>query len=63
MKDALTRCVAGADIVAGRALVVRAIDTEAETFWQSWGFIPARDNPSILMRSLDDIRHWVAECA
>ncbi|WFU12645.1 GNAT family N-acetyltransferase (plasmid) [Rhizobium sp. CB3090] len=63
VKDALTRCVAGADIVAGRAVVVRAIDTEAETFWQSWGFIPARDNPSILMRSLDDIRHWLAESA
>jgi hypothetical protein len=34
---------------------------EAEAFWQGWGFIRARDNPSILMRSIDDIRAWLAE--
>ena len=61
VKDALRRCVAGADIVGGRAVVVRAIDTEAEAYWQSWGFIPARDNPSVLMRLVDDIRAWLAE--
>jgi hypothetical protein len=61
VKDALRRCVAGADIVGGRAVVVRAIDTEAEAYWQNWGFIPARDNPSVLMRSIDDIRAWLAE--
>ncbi|MER8865039.1 GNAT family N-acetyltransferase [Mesorhizobium sp. M0751] len=60
VKDALQRCIAGAAIVAGRAVIVRAIDREAETFWQSWGFIPARDNPSVLMRSLDDIRAWLS---
>ncbi|MER8385117.1 GNAT family N-acetyltransferase [Mesorhizobium sp. M0166] len=60
VKDALQRCIAGAAIVAGRAVIVRAIDGEAETFWQSWGFIPARDNPSVLMRSLDDIRAWLS---
>ena len=60
VKDALRRCVAGAEIVAGRAVVVRAIDAEAERFWQSWGFIPARDNPSVLMRSMQDVRLWLA---
>jgi GNAT superfamily N-acetyltransferase len=54
--DAFRRCVAGAEIIGGRAIVVRAIDTEAEAYWQSWGFVPARDNPSILMRSIADIR-------
>ncbi|WP_353040724.1 hypothetical protein [Mesorhizobium sp. M1423] len=33
VKDALHRCVAGADIVGGRAVVVRAIDAEAERYW------------------------------
>lgn len=59
VKDALGRCIAGAEIVAGRAVVVRAIDPEAEKFWQDWGFVPARDNPSILMRSIEDIRLWL----
>jgi len=61
VNDALRRCVAGADIVAGRAVIVRAIDEEAEAFWQGWGFIPARDNPSMLMRSIDDIRAWLSD--
>lgn len=61
VRDALLRCVAGAEIVGGRAIVVRAIDSEAEAFWQGWGFIPARDNPSVLMRSVADIRIWLGE--
>jgi GNAT superfamily N-acetyltransferase len=61
VKDAFQRCIAGADIVGGRAIVVRAIDVEAEQFWQSWGFIPSRDNPSILMRSMDDIKARLTE--
>lgn len=61
VKDALRRCVAGADIVSGRAVVVRAIDDDAERYWQSWDFIPSRDNPSVLMRSMQDIRLWLTE--
>lgn len=60
VRDALQRCVAGADFIAGRAVVVRAIDPEAEVFWKSWGFIPSRDNPSVLMRSLEDVRAWLS---
>src|SRR3546814_13799025 len=53
--DAFRRCIAGAEIIGGRAIVVRAIDVEAEAYWQSWGFVAARDNPSILMLSVADI--------
>lgn len=60
VKDAFQRCVAGADLVGGRAIVVRAVDEEAEQYWQSWGFIPARDNSSVLVRSIADIRAWIA---
>ncbi|CAN7667554.1 GNAT family N-acetyltransferase [Pararhizobium sp. LjRoot235] len=60
VKDAFLRCIAGADIVAGRAVVVRAIDKEAEAYWRSWGFVSARDNPSILMRFIEDIRVWLS---
>lgn len=59
--DAFRRCIAGAEILGGRAIVVRAIDAEAEIYWQSWGFIPARDNPAILMRSVADIRAALAQ--
>jgi GNAT superfamily N-acetyltransferase len=59
VRDAFYRCIAGADLVGGRAIVVRAIDEEAEGFWQSWGFISSLDNPSILVRSMSDIRAWM----
>ncbi len=61
VRDALRRCVAGADIVAGRAVIVRAIDAEAEAYWKSWGFIPSRENSSILLRSIEDVRMWLAD--
>jgi len=38
---------------------VRAIDADAEAYWQDWGFIPACGNPSVLMRSIDDMRAWL----
>ncbi|WP_245512281.1 hypothetical protein [Rhizobium leguminosarum] len=40
VKDAFRRCIAGADLVGGRAIVARAVDEESERFWQSWCFIP-----------------------
>lgn len=58
--DAFRRCVAGAEIIGGRAIIVRAIDAEAERYWQSWGFIPACDNPSLFMRSIEDIKKWLS---
>lgn len=61
VKDALQRCVAGAEVIGGRAALARAIDAQAEAYWQSWGFIPARNNASVLMRSIDDIRRWLAD--
>ncbi|MCV3211293.1 GCN5 family acetyltransferase [Mesorhizobium sp. YC-39] len=42
-------------------MVVRAIDAEADRYWQSWGLIPARDNPWVLMRSIQDVSLWLAD--
>jgi len=57
---ALSRCVEGANIVGGRAIVVRAVDESAERFWQSWDFLPSRSDPSLLLRSVDNVRGWLA---
>jgi GNAT superfamily N-acetyltransferase len=59
LRHALTRAVAGAEVIGGRALIVRAIDEEAERYWQSNGFIAARDDPSLLFRSVADIATWL----
>jgi GNAT superfamily N-acetyltransferase len=52
---ALRRCVVAAGLVGGRALLVNAVDGEAAAFWQRRGFLPSRDDPLILVRSITDI--------
>jgi hypothetical protein len=58
-------CVDGAAAIGGRAVVVRAIDHEAEVYWQSNGFIPAIDDPSIPFslgcrhRGVVESKRWV----
>jgi GNAT superfamily N-acetyltransferase len=55
VRHAFRRCVAATHIVAGRALMVHAIDDEAAAFWRRWGFIPSKDDPFLLFRSMPDI--------
>jgi GNAT superfamily N-acetyltransferase len=52
---ALRRCVAGAALVGGRAVVVRAVDDDARAWWERWGFRPSSDDPYLLFRSLADV--------
>ncbi len=55
LKHALMRSVAGARLIGGRALVVHALDEQAAAFWRRRGFLPSRDDPLTLFRSLPDI--------
>jgi GNAT superfamily N-acetyltransferase len=55
LKHALQRCVAAAALVGGRALMVNAVDAGAAAFWQRRGFLPSKDDPLLLFRSIADI--------
>lgn len=55
LKHALQRCVTAAALVGGRALMVNAVDAEAAGFWKRRGFMPSRDDPLVLFRSIADI--------
>lgn len=55
LKHALHRCVEAAKLVAGRALVVNAVDDEAAAFWARRGFVVSKDDPLVLYRSIADI--------
>jgi GNAT superfamily N-acetyltransferase len=55
LKHALQRCVTAAGLIGGRALIVNAVDVEASAFWRRCGFIPSKDDPLILFRSVADI--------
>ena len=55
LKHALQRCVQGASLIGGRALIVNAVDDEAAAFWQRRGFLQSKDDPMVLARSILDI--------
>lgn len=55
LKHALQRCVEGATLVGGRALIVNGVDQEAAEFWQRRGFLPSKDDPMVMARSILDI--------
>jgi GNAT superfamily N-acetyltransferase len=55
LKHALLRCIAGATLIGGRALLVKAIDDEAAGFWKRRGFLPSTDDPLTLFRAIHDI--------
>jgi GNAT superfamily N-acetyltransferase len=55
LKHALQRCVTASALIGGRALIVNAVDIEAANFWSRRGFIPSKDDPLVLVRSIADI--------
>ena len=61
LRHALERCVDAAETIGGRAVIVRAIDREAESYWKACGFTPSHLDPSTLFRSLDDIAASLAQ--
>ncbi|WP_434725136.1 GNAT family N-acetyltransferase [Mesorhizobium sp. RIZ17] len=61
VKHALQRCAQAAELIGGRALMVNAVDAEAAQFWQRRGFLPTRDDPLILFRSIAAIAASLAE--
>ncbi|MDE8344049.1 MAG: GNAT family N-acetyltransferase, partial [Acidocella sp.] len=63
LRHALERCVAAAETIGGRAVIVRAIDRQAEEFWKACGFMPSRSDSSTLFRSIDNIAAWLAKTA
>jgi GNAT superfamily N-acetyltransferase len=60
VRHALKRCVTAAGLVGGRALMVNAIDDDAAAFWQRRGFLPSRDDPLVLFRSIAAIAASIA---
>ncbi|MHB8872567.1 MAG: GNAT family N-acetyltransferase [Myxococcaceae bacterium] len=63
VKHALERCVAAAQLVGGRALVVKAVDHEAAAFWRRRGFLTSKDDPLVLFRSIADIAASLLDAA
>lgn len=63
LKHALQRCVAAAELIGGRALMVNAVDGEAADFWKRRGFVQSKDDALVLFRSIHDIAASLAAAA
>jgi predicted N-acetyltransferase YhbS len=62
-KHAMTRCVSAARLIGGRAVVVNAVDDDAARYWRSRDFIPSKDDPLVLFRSIRKIAASLEEGA
>jgi ribosomal protein S18 acetylase RimI-like enzyme len=58
--DAFRRAVSAADIIAARALDVKAISQRARRWYVDRGFLTFRDNPDHLYLPLDTVRATIA---
>lgn len=56
LRDALGRCLAGARIVGGRAVLVHAKDERAASFYRHFGFTPSPTDPLHLWMLMKDVR-------
>ena len=63
LRNALERCIAAAETIGGRAVIVRAIDNDAEAFWKSSGFLQSSLDASTLYCSIDEIENWLSKTA
>ena len=54
--DALRRVLAAADIIAARAVEVKAIDEPARDWYAAYGFLPFRDAPLHLYLPMQTVR-------
>lgn len=56
LAHALERCINGAALIGGRAVLVNAIDDEAAAFWRRRAFAPFASDPYRLFRTIADVR-------
>lgn len=59
LRHALERVVEAARSIGGNVVVVRTIDRDAEIYWQSNGFMPLRDDPSMLFLPIETVKAWL----
>ncbi len=61
LQDALTRCLAVADRIGVRAVLVHAKDSSAAAFYSRYGFTPSPTDPLHLMLLIKDLRATLGE--
>lgn len=61
LKDALLRVLAASDLLGVRGIVVDALDEDAKSFYERFGFRASKALPLKLMITLDEVRRIVSK--
>ena len=59
IRDAMLRAVSASERIGARVLLVHALDVDARTFYERWGFEPSPGDPLNLQLLVSDIRRTV----
>lgn len=55
-RDALLRCVAAADLIGARAVIIHSLDAKAAAYYARFGFIGSSTDPLTLYQAVQRIR-------
>lgn len=56
IKDMFLRAIQVSDLAGTKAVLVKALNDEVITFYQSFGFIPSKTAPLLLMKAISEVR-------
>ena len=56
IKDMFLRAMQVSDLAGTKAVLVKALNDEVTAFYQSFGFVPSKTDPLLLMKAISEIR-------
>ena len=56
IKDAFLRVIKVSDLAGTKAILVKALNENVTTFYQSFGFVQSKIDPLLLMKAISEVR-------
>ena len=56
IKDIFLRAIQVSDLAGTKAVLVKALNDEVTAFYQSFGFVPSKTDPLLLMKAIAEVR-------
>ena len=56
MKDMFLRAIKVSDLAGTKAILVKALNENVATFYQSFGFVQSKTDPLLLMKAISEVR-------
>ena len=56
IKDAFLRAIKVSDLAVTKVILVKALNENVATFYQSFGFVQSKTDPLLLMKAISEVR-------